>query len=653
MPFDRSLLEVFAAEQAEHVQRLRSLTETLAVAAPEEAGPPLDEALRRTHTLKGAARAVGLEPTEQISHCLETLFINSRSSGTGLDRQTVAGIHHGLDAIEDLLAAVLTNRPEPDPAAILDELNALCSTLPESQPAPPPPAPGDAAPSLPLTATPSTELVRVRATSIDDLIRSSSQLLAAAGAESLGANAASEHAARAEDALSDFLRLRRECRSYTLLHEDDPDLTRVWECLEHVEGQLRELLGGARAVAVAQKQRREELRQRTAEVHQSAVRVRMTPAESVFGAFGAMVREIAHEGGKDVEFRAEGLDVQADRVVLQALKDPVMHLLRNAVSHGIERPAERLAAGKPEAGAVWLSIHARGDRLYLSVEDDGHGLDLKAVAEQAVKRGLRSGPDLAGQSRDDVARLIFEPGLSTSRVITSLSGRGMGLAIVAQAVSQLQGEIDVRPRKDSGLQIVISVALSISTQQLLLVSVGAHTFGIPSHFAQRLMRIRMSDVETVEGREMILVDARPVQLVRLADLLGLPAVPLEAPSPGEDRRWRLPVAVLAYGDQRVAVQVDRFVDDREMVVKELGLPASLSGITAGGVPLEDGTVATVLNAPALFDRTGDAERASGVRRLAQARRKLRPGFWWWMTPSPLVRWNAAFWRRTATVSGSP
>ena len=612
-PYDRPLLEIFAAEQSEHVQRLRAVAETLSAAPPAA----FQEALRRAHTLKGAARAVGLETTEGLAHRLEALLEGAQEGTVAADAQAAAAVHHVLDAMEDVLASALGNRPEPDVSAATDRLDRLLAV-------PAPPAAAPAAPLLPSLAAPAADFVRVNAARIDVLIRASSQMLASATAESPAGRRTDESLRHAEETLTEFLSFRRECAPYLRRHAGDPELTPVRECLEYADGRLRQWLAGARAAAAAQHHQSWEFRQRAEQLHQGAIRVRMIPAESVFGAFGAMVREIAHEEGKQVEFRAEGLETQADRLALQALKDPVMHLLRNAVSHGIEPPGERVAAGKPAAGAIRLRLDANGDRLLVAVEDDGRGLDFEAVAAEALRLGLIAPNDANSLTHEDLSKLIFHPGLSTSKAITSVSGRGMGLAVVEQAVAQLQGELSVRPRPAAGLRIAISVALSISTEHILLLDAAGYTFGLATRFVERLCRPRVSQLASLQGRQAILLDGLPVPVVRLADLLGLPAPRAEGNPPREERDPFLSVAVLAADGQNLGLIAERFLDDRQAVVKDLGLAPESSGLASGGVPLEDGTVAILLNPAALIHRFRESGRAPLIRQLIEETQKTPP-----------------------------
>jgi two-component system, chemotaxis family, sensor kinase CheA len=606
--YDRTLLDIFAAEQAEHVGRIRATMEALGAAPPDARGPALDEILRRAHTLKGAARAVGLETTERVAHTLEAMIGRVRDGAIPLDDRTAAVIRRGLESIEDVLASALAGRDEPDASAFRQAAEALPGNSPAPAAVPAPPSP--ATPPAP-AAAPAAEFVRVNAARVDRLIRSASQLVAASHAQSAVEARTAAYLRDAGDTLAEYQRLRRQSIPYVREHQEDPQFAPLRECLEYIDERLRMLSADARDAAAAGRQRSWEMSRETADLYQAAIRVRMIPAESVFAAFGAMVREIAHQEGKQVDFRAEGMEAQADRVVLQALKDPVMHLLRNAVSHGIESPEDRRRAGKPPAGTIRLRVVSVGDRLNLFVEDDGRGLDLRAVAAKAVKRGLLTEEEAESLAPGDVAKLILRPGFSTSDVATRLSGRGMGLSVVEQTVGQLQGEVQIHPRAGRGFEIAISAALSISLQHVLLVAVDGRTYGLPARSVQRLVRIRPAELQQIENRDVVVLDSRPVPLVRLSALLGVE----ESASGSEDEQNPvIRAAVMNSGQQIAAVVVDGFVDDREAVVKDLGLNGELAGMTAGGVPLEDGSVAILLNPAAIFARLQELGRQPGFQR---------------------------------------
>ncbi len=561
---DPKLLAIFEAEQREHVERIRAL------AGPGLQGAALEEALRRAHTLKGAARAVGLRGIELLAHRLEAVLARVRGGGLALEGPVIQAIQGMLNATEDATAAVRARGQEPDVIAALAALDAVLGEG-AAPAAAPPEAGAPAPPPEPAPAGAGEDLVRVAARYVDQLAASSAQLLAAAAAEM--------RAARGIEGLDERLRdLEIHSRGGPLEEE-----------LRGFARDLRHAVRSRRATAW-------NLHRLAADVYHESSLIRMTPADAVFGMFRKMVRDMAAEEGKHVEFRASGMEVLADRLVLQALKDPVMHLLRNAVSHGIEPPRERAAAVKPETGTVELLVEARGGRLFITVQDDGRGIDFARIRDVAVSRELLSPGGDPERERERLERLLMAPGFSTSTGVSSLAGRGMGLSVVERQVSRLQGRVEFRGGRAGGAAVVLSVPLSIALHRVVLVASGGQTFALPGAAVERLVRARPEQVETAGGAEVIRNGSEAVPLARLAALLG--AAGEAAP---EERGAALAIAVVRSGEARAGLVVDAFLDEREAAVEELGLPPAAGRLAAGGVALEDGAVAVMLNPAALLE----------------------------------------------------
>jgi two-component system chemotaxis sensor kinase CheA len=341
----------------------------------------------------------------------------------------------------------------------------------------------------------------------------------------------------------------------------------------------------------------------------------MVPAEGLFEGYRKIMRDLARDESKEIEFSPTSTGVHADRRVLEALKDPLMHLLRNAVCHGIETPRERLAKGKARAGVVTLRIDTEGQRLTIDLEDDGRGVDLARVAEMTVREGILSEAELVSRSPDELSRILFRPGFSTSRSVTDLSGRGMGLSVVQEAVRRLQGEVVLRPAKGSGTAIHLSVPLSISTHRLLLVSCGGQPFAIPIHEIERLHRVPVAGVETVEGKPVLTLEGRPVPLFSMDHLLGMEH------SSGGAGPDMLRVVVLRPGGRRVAITVDAFLWESDSVIQDLGPAAGSHGKISGGILLEDGAVAFVLETTALLESSVHQPLPSFVKPAESARER--------------------------------
>ena len=302
--------------------------------------------------------------------------------------------------------------------------------------------------------------------------------------------------------------------------------------------------------------------------------------------------------------------MRADRLVLQALKDSLIHALRNAVHHGIEPAAERLRSGKPAVGQIALILQADGNRLTIEVRDDGRGLDLVRVAELAAEREVPGATDAANRGPDDLARLLFQPGFSTAEEVTEVAGRGMGLSVVQEAVTRLQGEATLGPASGGGTELRISVPLSIATHRLLLVACSGQSFALPVHAVERLFRVPLQDAISIEGVPHLRLMERAdgtrsvpatmtehlTPLASLSQLLGFPAEPV----PATEHR---PLVVLRSGAKRLAVVVDGFIALREALLKPLAPPASKLKQYAGAMLLEDGSVCLVLNPWHLVEQT--------------------------------------------------
>ncbi|HVW09487.1 MAG TPA: response regulator [Bryobacteraceae bacterium] len=581
-PPDPALLEIFSAEQSEHLQRMRALVP--GILSAETSASAYEELLRRAHTLKGAARAVGIESSETLVHALETALSTLRAGGAQPSGETVNLLLLVLDVMEDIPAALRAARPLPRIDDLLQGIGRISGkTYITAAPARPP-APAPAPPP-----EPQSEFVRINAHYLDELMGASAELVAAAGVEDAGAAID-----RAENSVRQWRRLRDDAAPYIRSRRQDPEFAAMLECIQSAEREIEALSAEIRTEAAARRQREWDLRRLTDRLEESALRVRMVTAETVFGAFGPMLRNLAADSGRTIDFRATGLDVLVDRVVLQSLKDPVMHLLRNALSHGIEPEAGRVAARKPPTGTIRLVLRAGGERLRILVEDDGRGVDYKAVEEEAARLGI------SRESNESLADLVFRPGFSTSKDVTTLAGRGLGLSIVRDEVNRLQGNVQIHSEPGKGLRILISVPLSLSGQQVLLVSEAGHTFGILTSWIERLGRIERSAIGTAEGLPVITIDSRPVPLVRLADLLSL--APAARREEADEDTGPLRVAVIAVADARAAIAVDALLDVRDAVLKPTRLESSEAGLSAGAIPMPDGAVAVVLNAPELAQR---------------------------------------------------
>ncbi|HWX46467.1 MAG TPA: response regulator [Roseomonas sp.] len=583
----QELLAAFGIEHQDHLQAIRA-----ALAAVEQ-GQPFDlrDVFRRAHSLKGAARAVDLPVVEEMAHRLETVFSRVGDGSLPLGPETRAAVQLGLDGIEGYVAALRGDALAEPPAAAQQALDRLLGHA-----APPSPATAKGTPAAPPPAEPpvaasaaaepvggAVEYLRVNAGQVEGLGGAVQALAdALAGQAALGAGLrALEAEVRA--LRRDWETRPREGRAGTAARNFDRALGQLFR---HVTRLAREQRGAAWSVDTA-----------FAALRQQVERITLVPAEAVLGSLGRMARDLVRESGQEVAVRLEGLDLQADRRVLQALKDPATHLLRNAVSHGVESPAERTAKGKPAEAEIGLRLTTRGGLLVLTVFDDGRGPDLARIEAVAVQRGLlppRS-TDQPPPPPDRVLSLVFEPGFSTSAAVDRLSGRGIGLSVVAETARRLRGHAALRPRRPWGAEVEVAVPMTAAREPVLLFGVGGQIYGLPSRGVERLMRLRITEVETVEGQPVVRIEAggRDViaPMIALPTLLGQPAGPLPVEA------GHVIAVLLRSGERRCALTVEALHDVRTVMVEAVEAPGLEAGLVVGAVPMGAGSAPALVLSP--------------------------------------------------------
>ncbi|MBM3133395.1 MAG: chemotaxis protein CheA, partial [Chloroflexi bacterium] len=319
---------------------------------------------------------------------------------------------------------------------------------------------------------------------------------------------------------------------------------------------------------------------------------RMMPVGTVFNRFPRMVRDLAQKAGKQIEFIVEGQETGIDRSVIEHIRDPLVHLLRNAVDHGIELPEKRRASGKPEKGTIRLSAAHEQSYIAITVEDDGRGIDGARLKEVAVKKGLLSA-EAAGRIDDiEAVDLIFEAGLSTAEKVTDVSGRGVGMDIVRQNIESLNGHIAVSTKIGEGTKFVLRLPLTLATIHGLLIVSSGVTFAIPLVTVSEVLRLRPEEIQTVTQREVIRIRDRIVPLLKLDEVLRLR-------SQDSSHDGTINVVVVKAGERMVGLTIDSFREPQEVVVKSLGaFIGDVKGI-AGASILGTGEVALILDVPSL------------------------------------------------------
>lgn len=610
---------LLAAFELEHKDHLAAIREDLrAIERDPDHIPDLVEIHRRAHSLKGAARAVELPEVERLAHHLEAVFLAIQRGGVRFDPAVRGAVRRGLDAIEDVVAWATRGGAPVAVEEVVEELNRLGGEAAGPAPvrrtatlgatlgatrgatptssaridrAPTPAGPPDRRRAARADDEAGPAMVRIRSAALERLFTASAGLLPELENQS---------------ALVEQLReLRAEWRALERSwNATRPRLARGDDTAARLalfERRFRSLGAGIDATLRSNDRHLWSLRRWSGRFQDEMRQMRLLPADSQFSDLGRMIRELSRAHGKEVEVDLRGLDTEADRTVLQRLKDPVLHIARNAVGHGVETARERVAAGKRAAATIRFSASVAGNRLVLRLEDDGRGLDTAAIARRAVERDLLSAEEAAAATPERLRNLIFEPGFSTADATTELAGRGMGLAIVRQEVARLQGTVSVSARpaaEGGGTAVIIEVPLSLLSQRLVFVAVRDDQFALPSTDVVRLLRLPPEEVRNDLATPTILVDGEDIPVVPLASLLGF-----ELAEPTTGGRV-LKLAVVRGGGRRLALLVDELLATRDAVIAtadEVGIDPLRF---VGTVLLDDGSPALVLNPAGLSHEPG-------------------------------------------------
>jgi len=334
----------------------------------------------------------------------------------------------------------------------------------------------------------------------------------------------------------------------------------------------------------------------TTDLQEEIMKVRMFPIDQVFNRFPRMVRDLAQKAGKEVDFIVEGRETELDRTVIEEIGDPLIHLLRNAIDHGIEKPDVRLRQGKARHGTVRLKAFYQENQIVITVEDDGAGMDSEKIKTAAVSRGLISPEVAARLNSRDALNLIFLPGFSTSEEITDVSGRGVGMDIVHNHIEKINGSIDIRSIPGQGTCFTVKLPLTLAINRSLLVNVGRRVLAFPLANVVEIINVHPSQIQHIQRQEVVVSRGRVLPLVSLRQALGLEkdATPAESYA----------VVIVGLAEKQVGFIVDNLIGEQEIVIKSLGnYIGKVQGI-AGATILGDGSVALILDIRSLINLTG-------------------------------------------------
>ncbi len=613
--FLRKLREAFLIEADEHLQAITAgLLGLERAPAGTHRREIVETIFRDAHSLKGAARAVSRGDIESVCQALESVFAQWKQRDTPAAAETFDLLNRAIDLLARRLRLPDTATGAAERAEITDMVHQLGGA-----PVPPPPAapaapaavPHMPEPEPPAPAEPETPqpggAVRVRMAKLDTLLRRAEEMIAVK--LTAGRQAAELHALGG--VLTAWRKEWAKVRDVThtsLAAQSPAALAKLAGFLEWNQDYMHTVEKRLTALAAAATRDERNTGTLIDDLLTDAKRLVMLPFATLLDVFPKLVRDLARAEGKEIGLRMDGREIEIDKRILHEMKDPLLHLVRNSIGHGLEAPGERSAAHKPAAGSLTLAVaQLDGSKIEILVADDGGGIDLERVKAAAVRAGIVSEEEARSLDTKAALALIFASGVSTSRIITELSGRGLGMAIVREKVERLGGTIAIETARGTGTTFRIVLPVTLATFQGVLVSAGGQTFVIPTASIEFIRRVQRDEIRTVENRETIVHDGQAVALARLDEVLGLP------PRAAADT----PVEVLVLGSaaRRIGFAVDSVLSEQEVLVKIIGKPLLRVRNIAGATILGSGTPVLILNT---------AELLQSAIRLAAAPHRAQP-----------------------------
>jgi two-component system chemotaxis sensor kinase CheA len=545
---DDDMIEPFLEEAAERTEALSQ--KLLALESRPGDGELVREIFRDLHTIKGSSGFVGLRRMNRLSHAAEDLVGQVRDGSRPADRNVIDALLAALDQLKAILGVAQKGavgaarksgvRIDIDVEATLARLRAPGHAAASHAASPASPAAAHVpAPVSAVSEARST--LRVDFEKLDGLLNLVGELVLAKSG--LHTDVASLTAlARELDG-----QLRR-ARSHKTFHAALDDLERFQRIYGELASDLTDSLG--------------ELDHVSAEMRQQVMKLRMLPIGRIFTKYHRTVREMSNGLGKQARLEVAGADTELDKVLIEQLDEPLLHLVRNALDHGLELPEQRRAADKPEEGVVTLAARHRGNQIIVEISDDGAGIDPDKLRKKALEKSLATPAELEAMDGKQVLDLIFRPGFSTAARVTDLSGRGVGMDVVRATIHKLSGSIEISSTPGRGTTFTLKLPLTLAIVQVLLVRVGGEELAIPLDVVERTLQLKPEEIHRVYDRDVLLLGERQIPLLWLADSLDLPS-PIRIDQ-------EIPVVLVDASGETYGLIVERLGEKREIVLKSFG-----------------------------------------------------------------------------------
>ena len=667
---DQEFREIYQTVTPERLQKIEAALLHLEK-NPQDVSS-LEEFLREAHTLKGDSRMLGVTEVETVVHQMEDTMINVKQGKTTLTSEICDRLHHGLDAVRLMVHEAITGEPsgvntfmvlaelmsgeesaqganeksldaaietdddlfadsedlfpeeanddlfpdeaEVDIAALKTELeikqpSQVESVSPEEQPT------SEPAPQKFRRRADDIGTIRVKTEDLDKLVRQAGELSIAQLRINRRMGDINEIVNLWEELNQNFL-LNQENIKKLQLETNNNNLSKIQRWQENSVKQLEQLGELITQLKNTAYEDNASLSSIANEMEAGVKTLRLLPLSNIFNPLHRLVRELSREQGKQINLVIEGADTKVDKTIIDEMKDPLLHIVRNAIDHGIETVAEREQQGKPATATIILNGHQTGGTVAIEIRDDGRGLNLDRIKKTAVRRNIVTEEKLAKMSTAEIQSLIFASGFSTRSEVSEISGRGVGLDVVRTNVERLKGNIKVESSPGMGCEFRLQLSTSLGTTEALLLEVYQTTYAMPVDMVQTMKLVSPQEIFTIKGTQAINIDGQSISVVWLADILNLQIKAPASTKALETAQKAITCIVLRSGTDSLGILVDAVIDQQDIVLKPQSALLQRVRNIAGATILGNGEVCMVLNSQDLINSVG-GKRTAHVTEIAE------------------------------------
>ena len=577
--FGKHLQTIFKVEAEEHVRAISAgIVDLAKKLQPEALKQVIENIFREAHTLKGAARVVNLKAIESVCQPLESVFSALKYQEIALSPQLCGLFHKAADTLARLVASAGAERSGDDLESDRELINLLGSV-----------SHGTAVNDNPIKSIITSESIPSKLDAVLLPSTISSVRIPVSRLEPLLVQA--EEMLQIKMAVSQRLEELKEIKQTLSSLKEEPV-----ESQENRGTFLNKLQNQVVAVIAAFKRDKRMFDRMVDEQLETMKQVLMLPVSTLLEGFPKFVRDLALDQGKEAELIIHGAEIEIDKRILEELKDPIMHIIRNCIDHGIKKPDERGRLNKTAGGTITITVTPKeGRQVEILITDDGAGIEAERVLAVAVKSGVITAEQARELNFQDTLALIFQSGVSTSPIITEISGRGLGLAIVREKIDRLGGTISLETSLGAGTAFRFLLPLSLSTFRGVMAKAGEQLFIFPAVSVRRVMRVKNEEIKTVENRETIVADGQVLSAVSLGKVLQLPPRKNAGVSGKSRASGYIPVIILTAEDKNIAFMVEEVLEEQQFLVKSLGRQLNSVRNIAGAAVLGNGRIVPVIN----------------------------------------------------------